>query len=56
MYLRLWMNRIKSWKQATFLAFKLLVEKNRINLYGICHIFLEQLTTFVSELDRHVSS
>ena len=37
-------------------ALNLIEEEKNIDLRGICPIFLEHLTTFVSELDRYIPS
>ena len=49
--IKLWMHRMETGKLVAFPALNLFVEEKNIYLRGICSIFLEHLTTFISELD-----
>ena len=50
------MHQIESGKLAASPALNLFMEEKNTDLRGICLIFLEHLTTFVSELNRYIPS
>ena len=54
--IKLWIHRMKSRRLAAFPGLNLFVEENDINLGVILPIFLEHLSTLLSELDRYIPS
>ena len=45
-----------NWEVGCFSGIKLICEREKIDLRGICPIFFEYLTIFVSELDQYIPS
>ena len=54
--IELWMHRMEQGKIAAFSALNAFVEEEEFNLHSICEIFLDHLSSFLSELDRYIPS
>ena len=54
--IKLWMHQMEAGKLAAFQVLTLFMEEKNIDLRGICPIFLDHLTTFVSEPNRYIPS
>ena len=54
--MELWMHRMEQGKIAAFPALNAFVEEEEFNLHSIREIFLDHLSSFLSELDRYIPS